>query len=352
MAYIARNRLLFRSGLFTGQSIKMHSRHLFQGILLSFLLAACQPGQFVPFETRQVVTMTPATVATLSVTSTSERQLSTIPSQEVGAPSPTGSPSPPVADKDCLEAAFITDVSIPDGTAMDPDEIFLKIWRLNNMGDCRWPDDLVLDFIGGDPMGTNQVVPVEFFPAGAPIVASLGERSWADLKLSEVGAGVTVDLPLMLQAPAAGGDHVSLWSIKSMGSGEELIQVYVQIHVEENQTPEPTIWGGTWFQKNQHIGELPVPLFLQQRALQVRGYFYTVDGRLFLLEGGVFDQGLRVAGTFGPPYHDGFPFEWRLLDEPNAFRGIFHDQVISRGAWCGARDQRIIPGPCALDPLP
>jgi hypothetical protein len=154
----------------------------------------------------------------------------------------------------------------------------------------------------------------------------------------------------MFQAPAVGGDFFSVWSLRSQESGRELLQVYVQIHVEEVDTPVPTAWGGEWIQHNYHIGGAPISLLLQQGEVQVQGYFYTPGGELYLLEGGLFDLGRRVAGTFGPPYHDGFPFEWQLLGDGYSFQGVYRDRLVAAGAWCGARAEEQVPVQCELEP--
>jgi hypothetical protein len=249
---------------------------------------------------------------------------------------------------ECYKAEFISDVTIPDGTEMARDEIFLKIWRIKNIGDCTWPTDLILEYSGGDILGHTQAVAFKPYPDGAPLQESMGERAWADLILAEVQPGESIDVPLILQAPIVGGDFFSLWSLRSPTLDVELLQIYVQIQVEDIETPVPTIWGGEWIQLNTQTGRGPTSLFLEEGNFQVRGYFYTQSGELYLLEGGLFDQGMRVEGTFGPPYHDGFPFAWQLKADGQSFQGSYQDQLVSGGAWCGARSQSSLPDPCEL----
>ncbi len=55
------------------------------------------------------------------------------------APRPTPTPSatlPP--DAVCYRAAFLADVTVPDGSPVPVGEPFVKIWRLKNAGACVW----------------------------------------------------------------------------------------------------------------------------------------------------------------------------------------------------------------------
>ena len=64
---------------------------------------------------------------------------------------------------DCNDSAFIKDITISDGTALVPDEPFVKTWKLQNTGSCVWGTDYLLVFISGNGMagsttGINQSV--------------------------------------------------------------------------------------------------------------------------------------------------------------------------------------------------
>ena len=63
-------------------------------------------------------------------------------------------------------ADFVTDVSIPDNSALPAGEGFRKTWRLRNAGTCTWTSEYALVFDRGDQMGgvettrlTNEVKP-------------------------------------------------------------------------------------------------------------------------------------------------------------------------------------------------
>ena len=328
------------------------NRRRTQHWLAVIFLTACQSDQFIPVKL-------PASQTRAFPTAT--RQISTpieidpTPSQWMAEP--TAKPATPqststlvvAADDDCIKASFISDVSIPDGTILMAEEIFLKIWRLKNSGDCVWPDDLWLVFIAGDPMGGGSEVQAHYYPEGLPLIASLGERAWAESRQVVVPPEDVIDVPVFFQAPGIAGDYFSLWALRASRSSDDLIQIYLEIRVEGPETPEPTTWGGLWQQLNLHADENALSLSVEQRDVQVRGFFYTADGELYLLEGGLFDQGSRVEGTFGPPYHDGFPFTWQQTPDGQKFQGFYRDRFESAGAWCGARSDEL-PDPCTLEP--
>jgi len=91
----------------------------------------------------------------------------------------------------CMQAAFVTDVTVPDGTHFDNNEAFVKTWRLRNSGTCDWPADTVLVFASGTQMGSTSSVPV-----GA------------------VAAGQTVDVSVNLTAPQDSGNFTGLWKLQ------------------------------------------------------------------------------------------------------------------------------------------
>jgi hypothetical protein len=47
------------------------------------------------------------------------------------------------------QAAFVTDVTVPDGADFSPDENFTKTWRMKNAGTCTWTSSYALVFIMG-----------------------------------------------------------------------------------------------------------------------------------------------------------------------------------------------------------
>lgn len=112
-------------------------------------------------------------------------------------------------------AAFIKDVTIPDGSTLEPGEWFTKTWRIQNVGSCAWNPGYQLAFVSGDKLEgpllqplTNQPVP----PGGA------------------------VDVSLVLRAPEEAGSYRGYWRFRSE-SGEPFGltsggSIWVEIEVE------------------------------------------------------------------------------------------------------------------------
>jgi hypothetical protein len=122
------------------------------------------------------------------VTSTTVPTTTTIP--PTIAPLPTNT-NQPTATQECDKAQFITDVTIPDGTSRTLGEIFLKIWRIKNIGTCTWAGySLVFDT--GDSMG--------------------GVASSA---IANTPPGGTVEISINLAAPAAVGNYRGYWRIRN-----------------------------------------------------------------------------------------------------------------------------------------
>ena len=125
----------------------------------------------------------------------------------VTPPAPTQVLITPTSDN-CNKAKFITDVTIPDGTAFAPGESFTKTWRVQNIGDCTWTSNYALVFETGAQM--NGVSP--------------------QLMLGNVAPNSTVDISVNLTAPPEAGNYVSNWQIRNT-AGVLFAKLYVQIQV-------------------------------------------------------------------------------------------------------------------------
>lgn len=62
--------------------------------------------------------------------------------------------------KYCNQVQFVQDVTMPDGTEVQPGEEFTKIWQVKNIGTCTWTPDYSLIPVWGDEMGTRPPVPL------------------------------------------------------------------------------------------------------------------------------------------------------------------------------------------------
>ncbi|GBC08005.1 hypothetical protein RclHR1_07850007 [Rhizophagus clarus] len=61
-------------------------------------------------------------------------------------------------DVSMLNALFIEDVNVPDGTTILPQTKFVKIWKMRNNGIINWPESTALHFIGGQHMFDNTLI--------------------------------------------------------------------------------------------------------------------------------------------------------------------------------------------------
>ncbi|MFZ5820969.1 MAG: NBR1-Ig-like domain-containing protein [Chloroflexota bacterium] len=93
----------------------------------------------------------------------------------------------------CDAAAFIKDVTIPDGTVIERGDAFQKIWRLQNVGTCSWTPSYALVFISGDGMS-------------GPTSASLP---------GNVNPGESMDLSVNLTAPGKDGHYRGYWKLRN-----------------------------------------------------------------------------------------------------------------------------------------
>lgn len=193
-------------------------------LFLVLVLSACNlPGstQEPERESAEVVLTAAAQTVEAKLTQAPVQNTATpeviLPTSTIAAPTITLAVSPtsgsgsgviPTATSDCDDADFVADVSIPDGTVMDPNETFTKTWRLRNSGTCSWTPSYSVVFSSGDSMG--------------------GPSSQA--MTSNVNPGQTVDISINLKAPATAGDYVGYWSLRN-ASGKNFASFYVDIKV-------------------------------------------------------------------------------------------------------------------------
>jgi hypothetical protein len=95
---------------------------------------------------------------------------------------------------DCVDdILFTADISIPDDTVIAAGETFTKTWELLNNGTCTWGTDYNLVFVAGDQMDSPEIQP-------------LGQI---------VEAGETIELSVILIAPAEPGNYRGEWKLRN-----------------------------------------------------------------------------------------------------------------------------------------
>jgi len=153
--------------------------------------AMAQPPTATPQPTATPIPPTP--VATLAVATAAQ---GTTPG---ATPFPTVTPfnnAPPTQSGPlCDDAAFVADITIPDGTKMEPGEDFTKIWRIKNTGICTWDEGYGLVFAFGDPLD--------------------GPGWRIEKKKDFVAPGQTIDIGIPMTAHLAPGEYVGCWIMQN-----------------------------------------------------------------------------------------------------------------------------------------
>lgn len=126
---------------------------------------------------------------------------------------PGVTPSPTVCG---YVASFVDDITIEDGTEMQPGAFFDKTWRMRNSGCLNWGEGTRLVFFEGDRMTD----------AGAALV-------------SPTVVGATVDITVSLRAPNQPGEYTGYWQLQSPEGVRFGDHVYVDI-VVVGPTTTPT----------------------------------------------------------------------------------------------------------------
>jgi hypothetical protein len=148
------------------------------------------PSVFPPTWTLTPTLLTSSATRTLAASATSSTQPAT---QTLSSITPTGTPQLRTTGD---SAAFVSDVTIPDGTIFRPGEPFTKTWRLSNNGSTTWTTNYSLVYVRGSLMGSAPAVNLP----------------------TEVPSGKSIDLSLNFTAPAAGGQYTSFWMLKNSSS--------------------------------------------------------------------------------------------------------------------------------------
>jgi len=149
----------------------------------------------------------------------------------VAPPSPTVAPPasltptmapPPTAGTTCIDnAAFVADVTIPDGTPLAAGQTFDKVWRISNTGACAWGAGYQFVFVSGEAM------------TGSTIVAA-----------PNIAPGTTADIVVPMTAPPRAGAHVGVWRLRNAAGVFFGQTVTVKINVP-GSPPPPTGCSGT-----------------------------------------------------------------------------------------------------------
>ncbi len=110
-------------------------------------------------------------------------------------------------------AAYVSDVTVPDGTVLAPGQTFNKIWRMRNNGTCAWESGYQFVFVGGEAMSTSTSIVVPY-----------------------TGPGATADMVVPMTAPTGSGTHTGQWRMKASGT---VFGTTVTVNIKVQTTPVP-----------------------------------------------------------------------------------------------------------------
>ncbi len=183
----------------------MKTKYVLLSILigLAILMAGCsiEPAESTPNVAGTAAAMA-ETIVAVQLTKVAENATAT-PTTEPTATAtftptisiPTVFPTQSSSSGDngtCLLASMISE-TIPDGTVLEPGEIFDKAWVIQNKGTCTWTNEYKMIYHHGDTLGADAIY--SFGGAVAP------------------GESFTLTVPMM--APAVAGEYTSFWTLQS-----------------------------------------------------------------------------------------------------------------------------------------
>lgn len=127
-------------------------------------------------------------------------------------------PAPQLVPSEKLEMAFLSDVTIPDGSEIIAGENFSKVWRLSNSGTTTWPLGcrLTLESNTGECLSTVKFVDIP----------------------GEVPSGSAVTISVEMEAPKKTGRHVSYWRMHGPSGAAFGARIWVDIISVEKPAPQ------------------------------------------------------------------------------------------------------------------
>jgi hypothetical protein len=207
--------------------------------IIAFAIMACFPVTLIampllqPARPNSVDSIaTVQAIATQTMAAATQNAPTAIPATATPVPATSTPIKPtntavPTTTSYCDWVAFVKDVTIPDGTAMGPGEVFTKTWRLQNRGTCTWTPDYMLVYTSGDQMGSTTAYRLP----------------------GNVAPGQTVDVSVTLTAPNVKGYQRSYWMLRNpsgtlFGTGAKANEAfYVEIKVRPESLPHGEVKG-------------------------------------------------------------------------------------------------------------
>lgn len=130
------------------------------------------------------------------------------------------------------QAEFVTDVTYPDGSFVNPGQTFVKTWRLRNVGTSVWGSGTALVFISGSQMASQNLIPLPY----------------------TVAPGQTVDISVDMRAPAANQNASSQWMLQAPNGTRFGVGCYSNTSIWVNVT---TAYNGGYYPGNCYCSGTP-----------------------------------------------------------------------------------------------
>lgn len=182
----------------------------------ALILAACggsttstpTPDVGAIFTAAAETVMAEYTQIALSFTPTPEPTDTPVPEPTATLPPATDpAATQPLCDDSTFDP-FTVDVSVPDGTQMQPGQDFVKTWKIKNSGTCTWRAGYTLVFAYGEKMsGVAQPLTADVLP------------------------GEEAEVSVQFKAPAKAGEYRSYWRMANANGSAFGENVYVFIIV-------------------------------------------------------------------------------------------------------------------------
>lgn len=121
-------------------------------VCAGIIMAGCaslSPSRSLPSDQQSPIYQAPTRVSASPTIAITAEEISS------ATPEPTQLPN-------CTNGLkYINDLSIPDGTQLNPNTEFEKKWQVKNTGTCNWNRNYTLRLVSGSPMGVDNAQPLE-----------------------------------------------------------------------------------------------------------------------------------------------------------------------------------------------
>ncbi len=94
----------------------------------------------------------PSSTPTLFVLNSPSPTITALASPTLGLPGTFSTATLGGAASTCDNSVYLSDVTIPDGTTIAPNQAFTKTWKVSNTGTCTWSATYQIILISGDAM--------------------------------------------------------------------------------------------------------------------------------------------------------------------------------------------------------